>query len=144
MNPATGIGRMFSARGVIELCKGLAKVGVVGAIAFVLLKGLTPQLLGLSAEPLGNAIGHAAALAGYALLVLTCGLALIAAVDVPFQLWQHGKDLRMTREEVKGIQGGEGSARTRSHIREATRAGRAACYRMPRPMWCCQPDALRG
>jgi flagellar biosynthetic protein FlhB len=123
MNPATGIGRMFSARSMVELGKGLAKVGVVGIIAFVLLKGLTPQLLGLSAEPLGGAIGHAAALSGYALLVLTCGLALIAAVDVPFQLWQHGKDLRMTREEVKEeYKESEGSPETRGRIREAQRA----------------------
>jgi flagellar biosynthetic protein FlhB len=28
-------------------------------------------------------------------------LILIAAVDVPFQIWDHGKKLRMTRQEVK-------------------------------------------
>src|SRR4051812_20348151 len=96
LNPANGLGRMFSARGVVELGKGLAKVGVIGVIGWVVLKGLTPELMGLSAEPVNNAIGHAASLAGYALLVLTCGLAIIAMVDVPFQLWQHAKELRMT------------------------------------------------
>jgi len=123
LNPASGLGRVFSARGVVELGKGLAKVGVVGLIAWVLLKGLTPQLMGLSAEPLNNAIGHSAALAGYALLVLVCGLAVIAAFDVPFQLWQHARDLRMTREEVKEeYKESEGSPETRGRIREAQRA----------------------
>ena len=123
LNPVAGFGRMFSTRGMVELAKGLAKVGVIGAIAWVLLKGLTPQLMGLTSEPLQQAIGHAAALAGYSLLVLVCGLAVIAAVDVPFQLWQHARDLRMTREEVKEeYKESEGSPETRGRIREAQRA----------------------
>ncbi len=123
LNPATGLGRVFSTRGLVELGKGLAKVTVVGVIGWILLRGLTPQLLGLSAEPLNNAIGHAVELAGYALLVLTCGLAVIAAVDVPFQMWQHAKDLRMTREEVREeYKESEGSPETRGRIREAQRA----------------------
>src|SRR6185436_2774019 len=123
LNPVSGMGRVFSTRGLVELGKGLAKVGVVGLIAWVLLKGLTPQLMGLSAEPLKNAIGHSVALAGYALLVLVCGLAVIAAFDVPFQLWQHARDLRMTREEVKEeYKESEGSPETRGRIRDAQKA----------------------
>jgi flagellar biosynthetic protein FlhB len=123
LNPVTGLGRVFSARGLVELGKGLAKVAVVGVIAWVLLEGLGPQLMGLSSEPLNSAIGHAAALAGYSLLVLVCGLAVIAMVDVPFQLWQHAKDLRMTRQEVREeYKESEGSPETRGRIREAQRA----------------------
>src|SRR3954470_24404303 len=65
LNPAAGLARMFSARGWGELGKGLAKIFVVGIIAWVLLKGLTTQILGLSSEPLNGAISHSAALAGY-------------------------------------------------------------------------------
>src|SRR6188768_153289 len=101
LNPAAGLGRMFSARGTVELGKGIAKVLIVSAIGWVLLKGMTPQMMGLSSEPLEGAISHSAALAGYALLVLTFGLVAIAAFDVPFQLWQHSRDLKMSREEVK-------------------------------------------
>jgi flagellar biosynthetic protein FlhB len=123
LNPATGLGRIFSARGLMELGKGMAKVAVVGVIGWVLLRGLTPQLMGLSAEPLPGAIAHAAQLCGYALLVLVCSLAVIAAFDVPFQLWQHAKELRMTREEVREeYKESEGSPETRGRIREAQRA----------------------
>ena len=123
LNPANGLGRVFSARGLVELGKGIAKVAVVAVTGWVLLRGLTPQLMGLSAEPLPGAIGHAASLAGYSLLVLVCGLAIIAAFDVPFQLWQHAKDLRMTREEVREeFKESEGSPETRGRIREAQRA----------------------
>jgi flagellar biosynthetic protein FlhB len=123
LNPANGLGRMFSARGSVELGKGIAKVFVISMIAWVLLKGMTPQMLGLSSEPLNGAITHAAALTGYALLVLCFGLVAIAAFDVPFQLWQHGRDLKMTREEVREeYKESEGSPETRGRIREAQRA----------------------
>jgi len=123
LNPANGLGRMFSARGGVELGKGLAKVFVVALIAWVLLRGMTPQMMGLSSEPLNGAIGHSAQLAGYALLVLCFGLVAIAAFDVPFQLWQHGRDLKMTREEVREeYKESEGSPETRGRIREAQRA----------------------
>jgi flagellar biosynthetic protein FlhB len=123
LNPATGIGRVFSSRGLVELCKGLAKVFVVGLVAWVLLKGLTAEMMGLSTEPLGAAIGHSASLAGYSLLVLCIGLVFIAAADVPFQLWQHAKDLRMTREEVREeYKESDGSPEVKGRIREMQRA----------------------
>jgi flagellar biosynthetic protein FlhB len=123
MNPISGIGRMFSVRGLVELCKGLAKVFVVGIIAIVLLKALTPQLMGLSTEPVNAAIGHSASLTAYSLLFLCMGLAIIAAVDVPYQLWHYAKELRMTREEVREEhKESEGSPETRGRIREAQRA----------------------
>src|SRR5688500_6997195 len=94
LSPAKGLGRMFSARGGVELGKGLAKVLVVALIAWVLLKGMTPQMMGLSSEPLIAAIGHSAQLAAYALLGLWFGLVVVAAVDLPFQLWQPGRALK--------------------------------------------------
>jgi len=123
LNPANGLGRVFSARGLVELGKGIAKVAVVAVTGWVLLRGLTPQLMGLSTEPLQGAISHAASLAGYSLLVLVCGLAIIAGFDVPFQLWQHAKELRMTREEVREeYKESEGSPETRGRIRDAQKA----------------------
>lgn len=123
LNPLSGFGRIFSARGSMELGKGLAKVAVVSIIAIVLLRGMTAQIFGLSSEPLNGAIGHSASLAGYSLLVLCCGLVAIAAFDVPFQLYQHAKDLKMTLQEVREeYKESEGSPETRGRIREAQRA----------------------
>ena len=52
-------------------------------------------------EPTAAAIGHAVTLSGQALLVLAGALALIAAIDVPWQLLQHIKQLKMTRQEIR-------------------------------------------
>ncbi len=58
-------------------------------------------LLGLGSEPINAAIGHSMSVAGQALIALTAALVLIAAIDVPFQLWQYHQEMRMTRTEVQ-------------------------------------------
>ena len=37
----------------------------------------------------------------WAVLLLSMTLVLIAAIDVPYQLWSHNKQLKMTKQEVK-------------------------------------------
>jgi flagellar biosynthetic protein FlhB len=101
LDPSAGIGRMFSARAGVELAKALAKFGVVGTAGVIVLMVNFHALMGLGSEPVGAAIGHAISLSGQSLIALTAALIFIAAIEVPFQLWQHAKDLRMTREEVR-------------------------------------------
>jgi flagellar biosynthetic protein FlhB len=84
---------------------------------------MTPQMMGLSSEPLQGAISHSAALAGYALLVLCFGLVVIAAFDVPFQhLAALARSQDDARGSQRGIQGKRRLAETRGRIREAQRA----------------------
>lgn len=101
MNPITGIGRIFSATGWIELVKSILKFAVIAVIAYQVLRKDLGAIMGLSHEAVHTAIGHAAVLCGKALLLISCGLLLLAGVDVPLQLWQHAKQLRMTRQEIK-------------------------------------------
>jgi flagellar biosynthetic protein FlhB len=123
INPLTGIGRLFSARSAAELGKTLVKFAVVGTIAVALLWSQADDLLRLSMEPVGNGIAHAAQLTGQALLAMTAGLVLIAAIDVPFQLWQYTRDLRMTRDEIRQeLKESEGSPETRGRIRAIQQA----------------------
>jgi flagellar biosynthetic protein FlhB len=123
LNPLTGIGRLFSIRGGVELGKSLAKFTVVATIAVWVLRHDTNALLALGTEPGQQGISHAIALAGGALLRLAAGLLLIAAVDVPFQLWQHAQDLKMSREEIKQeFKETEGSQEVKNRIRTLQRA----------------------
>lgn len=123
INPASGLGRIFSARSVAELTKTLAKFAAVGSIAVAVLWSQADDLLGLSREPVGAGIVHAAQLTGQALLAMTAGLVLIAAIDVPFQLWQYTRDLRMTQDEVRReLKETEGSPETRGRIRAIQQA----------------------
>ncbi len=101
LNPVKGLKRVFSANGLLELLKALAKFGVVGGFAVVFLNMFANEFLSLSTQPINTALGHAGTLGVKALLMFSTPLLLIAAIDVPFQLWQHAKQLRMTRQEVR-------------------------------------------
>jgi flagellar biosynthetic protein FlhB len=101
IDPVKGIGRIFALRGLMELLKVLAKFALVAAISIVILWSLVDQILGLGAEALKPALAHVASLCGWSFLACSSVLIIIAAIDVPFQLWQHSKQLKMTKQEVK-------------------------------------------
>jgi len=101
LDPIKGVGRVFAWRGLMELLKVLAKFGLVAAISALILWSLIDEILGLGAESLKPALAHVANLCGWSFLASSSVLVIIAAIDVPFQLWQHAKQLKMTKQEVK-------------------------------------------
>ncbi len=118
LNPITGMGKLFSGNGLIELVKSLLKFGVVAAIAVMVLKKDTNALLAMGHQSLSFAMQHAAQLCTSALLMLACGMLFIAGVDVPIQLWQHAKQLKMSREEIKQeMKESDGSPEVKGKIR---------------------------
>jgi flagellar biosynthetic protein FlhB len=101
LNPVEGLQRLVSVRGLTELLKAYAKFLLIGTVAVIFLRSKTPEMLALGNEPLNAAIGHSVHLTGEALLVLAGALAVIAAIDVPLQLRQYMKQLRMSRQETR-------------------------------------------
>jgi len=135
LDPIAGFGRFFSARGAVELGKAFGKFLVVATVAVLVLRNQSPRLLGLGAEPLPVGIAQAANLACDALLAVSGGLALIAAIDVPWQLWQYSRDLRMTREEIREeMKESEGAPEVKGRIRRAQReiARRRMMHEVPK------------
>ena len=135
LDPIAGFGRFFSAHGAVELGKAFGKFLVVGAVAVVVLRKQSPQLLALGAQPLPVGIAQAVTLASDALLAVSGGLALIAVVDVPWQLWQYSHKLRMTREEIRQeLKEAEGAPEVRMRIRRAQRdlARRRMMHEVPK------------
>jgi flagellar biosynthetic protein FlhB len=119
LNPLEGVKRMFSGRSIVELLKALGKFGIVAAVAVYVLRKEMPTLLGLGNEPPALAIAHAIQLCGQGLISVASGLLLIAAVDVPYQLWQYANQLKMTREEVRReMKEMEGSPEVKGRIRQ--------------------------
>ncbi len=122
LSPIEGLGRMVSVRAWVELAKALGKFAIVGIAGWLVLKFNTDRLLGLGAEPVQAAIGHSIQIAGQALIALTAALVVIAAIDVPFQLWQYSKDMRMTREEIRQEhKESDGSPEVKGRIRQLQR-----------------------
>ena len=122
LNPIEGFKRLVSLRGAVELGKAFAKFLVVAGVALLVLREEASRFLSLSGEPLTTAIGQAADLVADALLLLAAPLGLIAAIDVPWQLFQHHKQLRMSRQEIREeMKESEGSPENRSRVRRAQR-----------------------
>lgn len=118
INPVNGIKRIFSANSVVELAKALAKFGVILAIAVAWLWSSIDELLVLGREPIKSAIPNALQISALSLLVVSTGLIFIAGIDVPFQIWNHQKKLRMTRTEVRDeFKETEGRPEVKSRIR---------------------------
>jgi len=123
IDPLAGIGRMFSVRSVVELAKSLAKFAGVGFVAVAVLWTQTDEILQLSRQAIVPAMAQSLRLAAQALLAMAGALVVIAAIDVPYQIWQHGRQLRMTREEVRQEhRESEGSPEVKGRIRQAQQA----------------------
>jgi flagellar biosynthetic protein FlhB len=119
LSPMAGFKRIFAVTGLVELLKALAKFGVVAAVAVWVLWRDTPALMALGRESISLAIGHAFKLSGQALISVSSGLLIIAAIDVPVQLWQYAKQLMMTREEIRQeMKESEGSPEVKGRIRQ--------------------------
>jgi flagellar biosynthetic protein FlhB len=119
LNPLEGFKRLFSMRAVVELVKALAKFGVVALVAVLVLWNDYETLLGLGQEPLDQAIAHTITLSGKALIAITAGLLIIAGIDVPYQLYSHAKQLKMSRQEIREEhKESEGSPEVKGRIRQ--------------------------
>lgn len=101
LNPMTGLGRLFSLSGLTELVKAILKILVVGGVGFAIVRSQYEQILSLLGQPLEAAVGHSLDMLAWSFLLLVIALALVVAVDVPFQIWNYYHKLRMTKEEVK-------------------------------------------
>jgi flagellar biosynthesis protein FlhB len=101
IDPLAGIKRMFSGTALMELGKAIAKVVVLGAIAWAMVAGMLPALERLWQQT----PGVAAMVMGDATLRLMIGLALglaaIAVLDMVWQVYKMRKQLMMTLQQVK-------------------------------------------
>ncbi len=101
MSLSKGFGRMFSVKALVELAKSIAKFGLIAGVAVGALSVLLSELLGLGALPIETAVYQGLNYAGWAVLLIGSSLVIVAMIDVPFQMAQHKKQLKMTKQEVK-------------------------------------------
>ena len=118
LNPIEGLQRLISTRSLIETLKSVVRVSLVIAVGWFTLRGQMDELASLLAEPLPRAMAHGGLMALQLLLNLTIVLVLIAAVDAPIQLWQHRKQLMMTRQQVRDeFKESEGNPELKARVR---------------------------
>lgn len=122
LNPLKGLKKMFSAKSLMELVKAMAKFFLVTGVAVIVLWTQSEEFFQLGNENIESALGHAGQLFGWGFLFLSIALIIIAAIDVPFQIWDHLKQMRMTLQEVKDeMKDSEGRPEVKGRIRQLQR-----------------------
>ena len=119
LDPIKGVGKLFSQDSLVELVKSILKVLVIGASAIVVLMMVTDSLLGLGRMVPERAIADSIGMLGWFFLMVSLPLVVIALVDVPWQLYSHHKQLRMTKQEVKDeMKQSDGSPEVKAKVRQ--------------------------
>lgn len=134
VDPIKGVGRLFSMRSLVRTGLALLKLAAVGGTIVLVAHGQLDELAGIDGVDVGPAL-----LVGNGLFVRCCAAALIAVlaialIDLAFQRWQHSKDLRMSKQEVKEeMKSVEGDPHIKGRIRQLQRemAGRRMMSEVP-------------
>jgi flagellar biosynthetic protein FlhB len=101
LNPFTGIGRVFSRRNLTRTGVNSVKLVLVGIVAGTLIYRMLPAIAALPSLGLVAGMYKTARMGLELAIWLLAILLLLGFVDFFYQRWQHTRDLRMTRQEVK-------------------------------------------
>jgi flagellar biosynthetic protein FlhB len=122
LNPFSGFSRLFSTRSFVRAALALAKIVVIAITMGVLAWGELPDILRLTGSDLGPL------LVGLGSVLLRCTVgALIAIVSIAiadffYQRWQHERDLRMSRTDIKNeLKNTEADPRLKARVRQVQR-----------------------
>lgn len=118
IDPLKGFGRLFSRAALAEIIKAIVKFIVIGVIAGWLMKSWLDEFLHIAAESWPYAPRHVASLSSEVFLILAAALLAVTLFEVPYQLWEHRDQLKMSRQDIKDeAKDQEGSPQTRRRIR---------------------------
>ena len=101
IDPLKGLKRIFSAKGLMELVKSICKFILVGGTVYFTISSVFTDITLLSSLSINQALSEAGSLFLKCFFGFSSVLIIVAAIDVPFQLWDHSKQLRMTKQEIK-------------------------------------------
>jgi len=119
LDPIKGLGRMFSMKSLIELLKSIGKICIVLFVAYLILMVNKSTLLSLSRESLEQGIVHAVELSIWAAIILAASTIIIVFIDIPFQIHDNSKKLKMSKQDVKDeMKDTEGKPEVKSKIRQ--------------------------
>ncbi len=122
LNPMSGLARIFGIKAIIELGKSILKFSIVTVILFLTVMHNMEALLNLNRMDLNVAVKQAGSMIVDACFWMSMGLVFIALLDVPLQIYQVNKKLKMTKQEVKDeMKDSEGRPEIKAQIRRRQR-----------------------
>lgn len=122
LSPVKGLKRTWSTDGLTELVKAVIKSALLGGIGGWIVWSDRDAFAAFGAQSLDASLASLGRLMVKDFLLLTGGLALIAAADAPVQLWRHHKSLKMTKQELRDeARESEGDPAQKARIRQMQR-----------------------
>jgi flagellar biosynthesis protein FlhB len=122
MDPMAGLKRMFSTKSLIELAKALGKVILVILFSYFIIHSMLSAIAGLSQESSEQAMAHMMSICYWASIIIASSTLIIAGIDVPIQLWEFSKKMKMTLQEVKDeMKDSDGRPEVKGRIRQLQR-----------------------
>ncbi len=119
LSPLKGLGKIFSIKSLIELPKSLGKFFLVAGVAVFVLSQAMEDIYSLSLQPLMQGLSSAGTLMIWCFFGYSSVLILVVLIDVPVQLMEHRKQLKMTKQETKDeSKETDGRPEVKSAIRE--------------------------
>lgn len=101
ISPLKGFKRIFSGRSLFELFKSLAKIALVGPIAYHAISSRFPEILMLHRQPIEGVLETAESWILVLLAQMILALLGLSAVDFAFEKYRYKKDLMMSQQEVR-------------------------------------------
>lgn len=122
LDPIKGFKRIFSVRALIELIKAISKALVIGGVAAGVMWHHKQHVLDLVNVPVDLGLADMGRLMLLAFILIVSAMLLIVVIDVPFQIWNHARQLRMSREDLrKEAKEDEGDPQVKARIRNVQR-----------------------
>ncbi|MDO6705486.1 flagellar biosynthesis protein FlhB [Photobacterium sp. 1_MG-2023] len=119
ISPISGIKRMFSTRSLVELLKSTLKVTVIFSLLYFYLDAHLAELLAMQNQPLRQGIVAIMSILFHGVLLMGVALLIFGLLDVPYQRWEHMKQLKMTKQEIKEeFKNSEGRPEVKQRIRQ--------------------------
>lgn len=101
LNVVNGFKKLFNKRSAVKLAVNLAKLAVVGTLAWVVASGAWPSVVALPTLHTKAALVEALRILLRLAIWLLVAMFVIGVIDFIYQKWQHRQDLKMTKQEVK-------------------------------------------
>jgi flagellar biosynthesis protein FlhB len=122
LNPISGIKKLFSLRSLVELLKSIIKLAIIGTVSYIVIRRYLEHIPGLMQLNVGGILSFIGQVSFQVCLYTCMVLFLMAILDFSYSKWQHHRDLKMTKQEVKDEhKQSEGDPAVKSRIRSVQR-----------------------
>lgn len=101
IDPQKGLERMFGMRSVMRFVQSSLKLVALASVVGLMAWSEVPRLAALAHLDLGSALQHGASIVVRTAMAGVIAILAIALLDLFFQRFQHEKDLRMSKQELR-------------------------------------------